>query len=155
MKKQSGFTLIELMIVVAIIAILAAIAIPAYNQYIKEARIAKVTEHYDAATRVVRSHAAKVAANNARGGTMTFPATAALWISDVIDPDSKSNSPEGGNPGYETANTNAADGVIQITYTGNASGGVVGVVRPKYPASETVAGEFVPATSTSIDTTNI
>ena len=38
MKKQSGFTLIELMIVVAIIAILAAIALPAYQQYTKQAR---------------------------------------------------------------------------------------------------------------------
>lgn len=58
MKKQQGFTLIELMIVVAIIGILAAIALPAYSDYTKKAKVSEVMLAASSARTAVAEYAA-------------------------------------------------------------------------------------------------
>ena len=71
-KVQQGFTLIELMIVVAIIGILAAIAIPAYQDYTVRA---KVTEGLNLADSAKTAVAEAFQSNDMAGVT----AAAAAW----------------------------------------------------------------------------
>lgn len=56
MKKKSGFTLIELMIVVAIIGILAALAIPAFITYVRRSKAGEATTNLNAIFKAVSTY---------------------------------------------------------------------------------------------------
>lgn len=98
-KLQKGFTLIELMIVVAIIGILAAIAIPAYQDYTIRA---KVTEGLSVADSVKTAVAETYQSNGAftiGASGLTLPITTSMVSVDVA----------------------GTTGVITITYSGNSA----------------------------------
>ena len=82
MNKQQGFTLIELMIVVAIIAILAAIALPAYSDYTKKARVSEVITAASS-LRTQISEMVASSANSTLPGAFTPSGTSSQYVTSV------------------------------------------------------------------------
>lgn len=95
MKKQAGFTLIELMIVVAIIGILAAIAVPQYQSYTKKAKFSEVV--------------------NATSGRKSFVEVC------LQDPNIAATDCVGGKSGIPADDTTGFGNVASVTVTGSGT----------------------------------
>ena len=98
---QKGFTLIELMIVVAIIGILAAVALPAYQDYTVKAKVSEI---------VLAASACRTNVSEVYQSTSNLPA-AGSWGCEVTDPTK-----------YVASVTTSAKGAITVTSAAVASG---------------------------------
>ncbi|WP_318457952.1 pilin [Photobacterium leiognathi] len=108
MKKQQGFTLIELMIVVAVIGVLSAIAIPQYEKYVAKSQAASALATISALKTNVESYIAE---------NTDFPAVSATSAGDAA---LGMPASELGTLTLATGNASGADGTITYSFT-NAS----------------------------------
>lgn len=143
MKKQQGFTLIELMIVIAILGILMAIAIPAYQDYTVRARVSEGLTLAAAAKMAVaetRSSMGTWPDNNDEAGSFkTIDSTYvdAIYVDSngVIRVEFADNPALAEAAGTTMIITPTYNGSIQWSCNGSSGYGTAGTIPAKYVPS--------------------
>lgn len=144
MKKmiQKGFTLIELMIVVAIIAILAAIALPAYQDYTIRGQVSEgmsLTSGARTAVAEFYSNRGEFPANNASAGLAPAGSIIGQYVTNVaVVADGKINATFGNK-----ANTKIATKVFQLTPT-DQGGSVEWTCSKAVSSGTTIEDKYLP-----------
>ena len=128
-----GFTLLELMIVVALIGILSAVAVAGYNDYIKTSQSAVVHDQYEQAIRAVRWEYSTSHAATSNGIARDVPDTAEGWI-DLIN--GNNGLAPGGGPAFVAGTGSANIGAIGVAVSGTWDTGdsQVTLTRPAFNA---------------------
>ncbi len=140
-SMQKGFTLIELMIVVAIIGILAAVALPAYQDYTVRAKVSEVILAASSAKTAV-AESAQVNAAMPLAASLVVDSQSSKYVSGVV------YSQTDASTGVITVTTSAADTKISgktLTMTGalQPNGQVTWVCAA--PASGGIDSKYLPA----------
>lgn len=131
MKKtlQKGFTLIELMIVVAIIGILAAVALPAYQDYTVRARVTEGVGLAASAKQLIGTDANTVAELAALAGTWNLQAggvgAQSKYVDSVVIAAATGEVTVNFNAGNVGGFAEGTDTLIYTPYTRNNAGAIV------------------------------
>jgi type IV pilus assembly protein PilA len=124
-SMQKGFTLIELMIVVAIIAILAAIAIPAYQNYLIRSQVSEGASLMGGAKTAALeyySNHGEWPSTNAAAGLATDTSITGKYVSKVDVADTGIITAEFSNTGGQAANAALNGKVLSLSPVSNGGG---------------------------------